>query len=313
MSELQHPDPKVREQIENNAHANSNLCWTCGSCDFECPVNLVTGRLRPQKIVRMATLGFGEDLLNLPEVWYCLTCRRCMQICPNAVKPAVLIEYLRAEALRQGRVSVEAARRYRELFECFQRVRWHAAAWCVEHRLESLEDRRWQQWLDSPLADACAVIQPELSGNGAAAAADAARMSACFICGECSSACPVAAGRDVFDPRTIFRMVNLGLTEELLASPAIWLCIACGRCTEACSQKVDGKKMIEKLKSLALERGAVDPDYPHRLEQANRLIFGRLLDEIDSLFGFSHPSRTSNEPFCLPAKPAPACSATASA
>lgn len=313
MSDLQHPDPKVREQIENNAHANSNLCWTCGSCDFECPVNLATGRLRPQKIVRMATLGFGEDLLNLPEVWYCLNCRRCMQICPNAVKPAVLIEYLRAESLRQGRVSVQTARRYRELFECFQRVRWHAAAYCLENELESLEDRRWQQWLDSPVADPCTAIQPELSDSGFATAAADARMSACFTCGECSSACPVAAGRGVFDPRAIFRRVNLGLTEELIASPSIWLCIACRRCTEACSQKVDGEKMIEKLRNLALERGAVDRDYPYRLERANRLIFGRFLEEIDALLGIPYRSRASNEVFCLQAKPARVCFETATA
>ena len=313
MREFQQPDPKIRAQIESSAHANSNLCWTCGSCDFECPVNLATGRLRPQKIVRMATLGFGEELLNLPEVWYCLNCRRCMQICPNAVKPALLIEYLRAESLRQGRMPVETARRYRELFECFQRVRWHAAAYCVDNRLDALEDRRWQQWLDSPVSDHCSTIQPELSGNGVAAAAADARMSACFTCGECSSACPVAAGREVFDPRVLFRMVNLGLTEALIASPAIWLCIACRRCTEACSQKVDGEKMIANLRKLALERGAVDADYPHRLEQADRVIYQRFLDEIDALFGFSHSSRAANEAFCLPANPPPVCSEPASA
>jgi len=65
-------------------------------------------------------------------------------------------------------------------------------------------------------------------------------MSSCFTCGECSSSCPVAVERSAFDPRFIFRMVNLGLAEELLLSPSIWLCVQCGRCTEACSQLVDG-------------------------------------------------------------------------
>lgn len=306
MSQPQHPDLKVREQIERGAHANSNLCWTCGSCDFECPVNLATGRLHPQKIVRMATFGFVEDLLNLAEVWYCLTCRRCLQICPNAVKPAVLIDYLRREALRRGIVTLSTTRRYRTLYECFQRVRWHAAAYCVDNRLESLEGRRWRQWLESP-PPAGNAIHPAFFDNGLAAAAGA-HISACFTCGECSSACPVAAGRDVFDPRALFRMANLGMIEDLIASPAIWLCISCGRCAEACSQKVDGVKMIGNLRALALERGEVDCDFPHRLEQANRLIYTRFLDEIDALFGFSQRPREDSAAYCLPSRPAEACS-----
>jgi heterodisulfide reductase subunit C len=229
-----------------------------------------------------------------------------MQICPNAVKPAVLIEYMRREMLRRGRVSLRTVRRYRKLYECFQRVRWHAADYCVDNRLDTLEDGRWQQWLETPLPE-CSAIYPGHSGNGLAAAASEAQMAACFTCGECSSACPVAAGRDVFDPRTLFRMVNLGLTEALIASPSIWLCISCRRCTEACSQNVDGEKMIATLRKMALERGAVDGGYPHRLEQADRVIYQRFLDEIDALFGFSGHRRLETDSYCLPKRHTPAC------
>lgn len=62
------PDRTLRKTIESNAHAQANLCWTCSTCDSECPVYLATGRLRPQKIVRMANLGFLDDLLSLPEI-----------------------------------------------------------------------------------------------------------------------------------------------------------------------------------------------------------------------------------------------------
>ena len=77
------PNSKLRSLIETGAQADSRLCWTCGSCDFECPVNIATGRLRPQKIVRMANLGLPLELTSLAEIWYCLTCRRCAAVCPS--------------------------------------------------------------------------------------------------------------------------------------------------------------------------------------------------------------------------------------
>jgi heterodisulfide reductase subunit C len=77
------PSLELRKLIESRAFALSSLCWTCGSCDLECPVNRATNRLRPQKLVRMANLGMLEELLGLPEIWYCLNCRRCMMTCPT--------------------------------------------------------------------------------------------------------------------------------------------------------------------------------------------------------------------------------------
>jgi len=292
MTELHHPDPVRRGQIESAAHTASNMCWTCGSCDFECPVNIATSRLRPQKLVRMANLGFLEELLELPEIWYCLSCRRCLQVCPNAVKPAVLIEYLRQEALRRHLVTSDTLRAYKVLFARFQRARWHAAAICLENDPDILSSRKWCDWLQTPVSENSGAIHSRDLFRGNAvfrSAVEKARTAACFTCGECSSACPVSCERSVFDPRTIFRMAHLGLVEDLFASPFIWLCISCGRCSEACSQKVDGRELIKALQTQAIESGAVDRDFPLRLEKAGKMIYARFLHEVDLLFGFSKP------------------------
>jgi heterodisulfide reductase subunit C len=116
-------------------------------------------------------------------------------------------------------------------------------------------------------------------------AAGTAGVSDCFTCGECSSACPVSGERGTFDPRFIFRMVNLGLQDELLQSPSIWLCLECGRCTDACTQKVDGCLMIARLRELAIREGKVSDDFALRLRQAQQPIFMRLVDEIDCVLG----------------------------
>jgi heterodisulfide reductase subunit C len=284
MSRYFRPDHVIRERIEQAVQAGSNMCWTCGSCDFECPMNQATGSLRPQKVVRLATMGMLEELQKLPEIWYCLSCRRCNQICPNSVKPAPLIEFARRQAVGCGLVSTETYRHFRSLFSLFQRVRWHATAFAMQNALTSLSHERWCRWLEMPVPEDTYTLMikhtwmPDRFKQGS-------HPQACFTCGECSSACPVSGERSVFDPRTVFRMLNMGLIDKLMTSPAIWLCIDCRRCSDACSQLVEGHAIIGHLRRLALENGAVDIEFPDRLAQANRLIYTRLLDEIDMLLG----------------------------
>jgi heterodisulfide reductase subunit C len=290
MSGMPQPDLEVRFQIETSARAESNLCWTCGSCDFECPINVATGRLRPQQLVRLANLGFQEELFSRSEIWYCLQCRRCLQVCPNRVKPAVLIDYVRREMVQSGVVSLETIAQFKRLFERFQRVRWRTIQSCLEGEPLMLTEATWHEWLDTPVPASLHALSQEDLFQGEIefrAAQHHAATAACFTCGECSSACPVASGRSVFDPRTVFRMVNLGLSRAVVTSPSLWMCIGCQRCTDACSQLVKGHQLIRELRDLAIQSGAVDRFFPFRLEKANRLIYTRLLKEIDILLGFA--------------------------
>lgn len=291
------PDADLRKSLDQGANADINLCWTCGSCDFECPVNRVTGRLRPQQIVRMATYGMLDELVHEPSIWYCLTCRRCLQICPNSVKPSNVIAHVRQLALEKNIYSIETSRAYWKLFARFQRVRSHAVLHCYNEELKAVSDHQWCDWLLSPIENARKPIRFAAAFDSTGSYLknlDHTRSTACFTCGECSSACPVACESSVFDPRTIFRIVNLGLSDVLLNSPAIWLCIDCGRCTDACSQLVDGREIIRRLKDLAFEEGVIDRSFFERLEKANRLVYARWLDEVNTLFGFNRSSLKAN-------------------
>jgi heterodisulfide reductase subunit C len=282
-------NPTMRQAIQKATQADSTLCWTCSSCDSECPVEIATNRLRPQRIVRLANLGLFEELIASAEIWYCLTCRRCSQICPNLVKPETLVRYARGAAVRCGVVAYETARAYYDLFRRFQRVRWHTVYNCLHGNSEPITDARWHSWLGTPIPDSNARIGSYSlfkTSRSFKQAAEGADMSSCFTCGECSSACPVAGERSAFDPRFIFRIVNFGMAEELLLSPSIWLCVQCGRCTEACSQLVDGCRMIASLRELAVQEGKVDAGFPLRVRDAQKPIYVRLIDEIDILMGF---------------------------
>ena len=116
------------------------------------------------------------------------------------------------------------------------------------------------------------------------------RSAACFTCGECSSACPVSGERSVFDPRVIVRMVNLRLAEELVRSPSIWLCLSCGRCTDACGQRVDGRQILHRLQEAAVSDAGVMPLDIFRMKEAEALIFSHFLDRVDDIFGFKIPA-----------------------
>ena len=287
------PDPGLRKVIESACRAQSCRCWTCGSCDVECPVNIATGRLRPQRIVRLASLGFIEELLDSPEIWYCLTCRRCLQICPNQVKPCDVIDYARQEAISRGIVSYASVRRLQLLFTRFQRVRWRAVELCLKNNFGALTREQIDQWLADPVPETGHVVSPQgllPGGSFFGISAAATRSAACFTCGECSSACPVSGERSVFDPRFMVRMVNLGLAEELVRSPSIWLCLSCGRCSDACGQLVDGRQILQRLQAVAVSNAVVTPIAIFRMKEAEALIFSHFLDMVDDIFGFKSPA-----------------------
>jgi heterodisulfide reductase subunit C len=277
------PDWDAWRTIAATAGADIDLCWTCGACDNGCPVNLATARLHPQRTVRMAVYGMLAELLTLPDIWYCLSCRRCLQGCPNRVKPFELHRYLQDEAIRRGILSPDFLNAYRKLFGEFQRVRWRAAAHCFNDSLDHLPDQTWYQWLKKPLPHA--LYRPVALGVHSNAtnpprSAMVHSGQACFTCSECSGCCPIICEGDVFDPQRIIRMANLGLSDELLRSPTIWLCLGCQRCTEACSQTVSGYDIIHQLQRQAIAKGFVDPAFPVRLLAADRIIYPKYLDEI---------------------------------
>jgi heterodisulfide reductase subunit C len=273
---------EFRHLIEKNTRAEFNMCWTCGSCDSECPMNIATNRLRPQKMVHLAYLGLFEELVSSTEIWSCLTCRRCNQVCPNLVKPADVIAYARTEALRTKAVSHYQVQNYFELFTKLQHVRWRAAASCLSGN--QVDTIQWDTGFKIPKSVSTEVISFSslFKGNGPLKSLVAnAKGNSCFTCGECSSACPISGNNNVFDPRFIFRMANLGMLHEIFSAPAIWLCLDCGRCTEACSQLVDGRQIIRELQKLAIQSGAVDADIPSRIRDANFFLYPKFLDEID--------------------------------
>ena len=281
------PDPVLRKSIEQVTHAQINMCWNCSACDNECPVNIVSSRLRPQKIVHMAALGFLEELVAMPEIWYCLLCGRCADICPNRVKPTDVIIYARNEAIRRMLIPADKVAQYKELMTQFQHIRWHIASTCMIGDDTAVSDAQFNEWLTTPIPRPESRIVPD---PGHCHSADFHHFfpqntsTSCFTCSECTNACPIFSDRSIFDPQWIIRMVTFGMETEVIKSPSIWLCVGCKRCTYACSQLVQVHKIIEGLKKMAISEKIVHSDFIYCHIQAQRIVYPFFLKKIDEIF-----------------------------
>ncbi len=276
MKALVNPVREARRRINEAVRADINLCFTCGSCVAECPVNRATDRLQPRKMVWMANLGLLDELIRSPSIWYCLSCSRCDRVCPMTVKPSALMRYLRWEAIRSGVVAADRLQHLRSIFQRFHCQRREQVRQLLGPGGEAAS-------LSVPIG--AEVLRP--AGDFLPELNAATDFQSCFACQECSNACPVAHDCDVFDPLRFVRMAVFGLEEALLRSPSLWLCLQCESCTRACGQGVRVHGLIARLRQQAFTRGYVLPAFADQWREREKLLYSRLLDDIDELMGGS--------------------------
>jgi heterodisulfide reductase subunit C2 len=94
----------------------------------------------------------------------------------------------------------------------------------------------------------------------------------CFACGVCTATCPVSEITPGFSPSQIIRQVLYGQRAALLASPALWHCARCARCSFQCPQDVRFLDIIQGLRNLSLRDGWITPARVAQLEEGERLI-----------------------------------------
>ena len=266
-------------------------CYTCGTCNSACPVNAATSRLRPMELVYKAKLRLLDELLSMPDIWYCIGCNRCVNLCPMMVKPLNLIQNLRTDAILRKLVPPELPEQHNEILKHLLRALWHSAEALSNGEYPEVNEH-WDQWIrKSPLSKSnrpiklpsdtlhTSAFRQMLQGYGV----NSTSLSSCFTCRECSNACPICLEPWVFDPLKIFRLASFGLKDVLVRSPLIWLCLDCRSCMSACSQGVKGTLIIRKIQQVAYEEGIVAKDFPVKWEQLKSEVYGKYIREIDKL------------------------------
>jgi heterodisulfide reductase subunit C2 len=79
-------------------------------------------------------------------------------------------------------------------------------------------------------------------------------LSYCFQCGVCSGSCPTVE-RMEYGPRRIMQMVRLGLSDSVLRSKDMWMCVSCYSCSARCPQGVKVAEVMNVLRNLSLAGG----------------------------------------------------------
>jgi ferredoxin len=72
---------------------------------------------------------------------------------------------------------------------------------------------------------------------------DGGNLDICITCGACASGCP-ATGLENLDPRKFLRMASLGLDDEIMSTPWVWMCTMCQRCIYVCPMKIDIPQLV---------------------------------------------------------------------
>ena len=85
----------------------------------------------------------------------------------------------------------------------------------------------------------------------------AEKIMLCYQCGTCTADCPIARFSDVYHPRKLMRMTQLGMKDRVLGSEALWLCAACFTCVDHCPQGVDLAGVVCVLRNMAVQEGFI--------------------------------------------------------
>ena len=102
------------------------------------------------------------------------------------------------------------------------------------------------------------AIDPDFIDSIVDAGAD--RIRTCIQCGTCSSVCP-SGRRTAFRTRELMRQALLGLKDEVLSSPDLWLCATCFTCLERCPRQIKVTDAIAIMRSMAVEEGHMLPEH----------------------------------------------------
>ena len=98
------------------------------------------------------------------------------------------------------------------------------------------------------------TIQTENSFLSEVLQASGENLQACYQCQKCSAGCPVAYAMDIL-PNQVLRHIQYDHREKVLSSKTIWICASCYSCSVRCPNNIDIAKIMDTLRSMALQSG----------------------------------------------------------
>jgi len=92
-------------------------CARCGACVEDCPVARADGTYNPNALIRALAAGELDSVLESPELWKCVECYTCAELCPNKYDQMTILRVAKNLAIARGRAPAavaEGIRTFRE-------------------------------------------------------------------------------------------------------------------------------------------------------------------------------------------------------
>jgi heterodisulfide reductase subunit C len=96
------PSAELLERLGRETELAVAACYQCKKCSSGCPLTFAMDLL-PDQVIRLALLGQEERLLSCRTIWVCSSCQTCTTRCPNRIDIAGVMDWLKEEALKQGK------------------------------------------------------------------------------------------------------------------------------------------------------------------------------------------------------------------
>ncbi len=102
-------------RLEKDAGTSVNLCYQCGKCSAGCPAAFAMD-YPPRQVIRLLQLGLIDQAMQAESIWICASCETCSSRCPRGVDIASLMDTMRREALRMGKVTDKKVANFNKAF-----------------------------------------------------------------------------------------------------------------------------------------------------------------------------------------------------
>ena len=141
------PSFSLQERLAGVAATSPSSCYQCKKCSAGCPLTFAMDLL-PDRVIRLALLGQTEALLGCRTIWVCASCVTCTTRCPNDIDIAGVMDWLKEEALRQGKAvdQPEVAAFHRFFLDSLRRAGGRLSEMALMRRFTLYKLRRGPQF-----------------------------------------------------------------------------------------------------------------------------------------------------------------------
>lgn len=88
----------------DNSHASELECIQCNKCMVSCPLNRVDPTYSPRGNTLQLLLDGEENFAQSSDLYRCLTCYQCKEVCPSSIKYVEAVRRARRDARNKGRI-----------------------------------------------------------------------------------------------------------------------------------------------------------------------------------------------------------------